>query len=267
MPSAQREGARICFEVSGAGPPVVLVLPQSRGPAGREGLVAALRQQHQVVAFDARGSGRSDPAHDYAMEALAADLLAVLDAAGLGRALLACHSTGCGVGLALATAQPGRISGLVLAAPWSHGDAFLAAMQALRIEAARTLDPLHYARFNAALLFPPQYRRERWQGFTEMEAGAARHPQDAGDIARRLGAIVAFDARPLLARIACPVTVLAARDDQLMPPWHARTIAEGLAQARLELLDSGGHMLPETRREAFVAAVASLATQVARAEG
>lgn len=256
MPFATVHGARIHHALSGAGSPLVLVLPQSSGPLGHAALIAALARRHRVLTWHQRGTGHSDPAPPgQSIESLAEDLWALLQAVGFARAHVVCHSTGCGVGQALAAARPAQVASLVLAAPWTHADAHLTVMQHLRIAAARALEPQSYAWFNAALLFPPGYRREHQAGFARLALDARRAPQDAADIARRLTAILAFDARPLWPSITCPTLVLSARDDQLMPSWFAAEAAEGIAGARLLEFDGGGHMLPQTRTAQFVGAV------------
>jgi pimeloyl-ACP methyl ester carboxylesterase len=49
------------------------------------------RSGHRVISYDARGHGSSNPAAngDYSYEALTADLLAVLDASDVQRAVIA----------------------------------------------------------------------------------------------------------------------------------------------------------------------------------
>src|SRR2546423_2128946 len=47
------------------------------------------RSGHRVIAYDARGHGRSEPAEPYDYEALAADLERVMDERGIERAVLA----------------------------------------------------------------------------------------------------------------------------------------------------------------------------------
>jgi aminoacrylate hydrolase len=253
MPFAIVDGARIHHEIAGTGPPLVLVLPQSTGPSGHAALIEALARRHRVLTWQQRGTGRSDAAPPgQSIEALAGDLSALMQAVGFARAHLVCHSTGCGIGQALAAAHPARAASLVLAAPWTHADAHLTVMQNLRKTAAALMDPESYARFNAALLFPPQFRRAHEAGFARMAAAMRDQPQDAADIARRLDAILAFDARPLWRSIACPTLVLTARDDQLMPCWCAAETAAGIVGARQLEFDGGGHMLPETCRERFV---------------
>ena len=60
-----------------------------------------------MIAYDARGHGRSTPApaRAYGYEHLAGDLAAVLDAAGVERALLAGASMGAHTALALRAAR------------------------------------------------------------------------------------------------------------------------------------------------------------------
>lgn len=253
MPLVTVRGSRIHHELTGSGSPLVLVLPQSTGPHGHAALIEALARHHRVLTWHQRGTGRSDPAPPgQSIESLATDLSALMEAVGFARAHLVCHSTGCGVGQALAAAHPAQAASLVLAAPWTHADPHLTVMQNLRKTAARVMDPESYARFNAALLFPPQFRRANEAGFARMAAAARDTPQDAADIARRLDAILAFDARQVWRSIICPTLVLTARDDQLMPCWCAADTAAGIAGARLLEFDAGGHMLPETCRERFM---------------
>ncbi len=78
------------------------------------------RSGHRVVAYDARGHGRSSPAPDpaaYGYERLARDLEAVLDALGLARAALAGASMGAHTALRFALAHPERVAALGLVTP------------------------------------------------------------------------------------------------------------------------------------------------------
>jgi 3-oxoadipate enol-lactonase len=56
-------------------------------------------------------------------------------------------------------------------------------------------------------------------------------------------AIREMDQRPDLAAVAAPTLVIAAEGDPSTPPAHARTIAELIPGARLEVLDRGAHLV------------------------
>ena len=256
MPLADVGGAQLSYQVIGDGTPLVLLLPQSSGPAGRQAFVDELAQRHTVVSYDQRGTGASSASPgSMSMADQGADVVGLLDALGFEQVALVCHSTGCGIGLSLAASDPRRVRSLVLATPWTYADKHLSTMQNLRIAAARALDPQQYARFNAALLFSPEFRRANQAGFDQLAAQALANPHDAEQIAARLQAILAFDSRPLLPTIGCPTLVAASSDDQLMPAWFARQAAQAIAGARYQEFDGGGHMLPETRTPELVAAI------------
>ena len=252
----------IAYRLVGQGAPLLLMLPQSSGPQGVGGLIGNLAQRFRVISYDQRGTGASSPSTgNYAIQQQAVDAIALLDAMGVEKVGLIGHSTGCGIALAMASAAPDRVAALVLAAPWSHADQHLTTMQSLRMAAARALDPETYAHFNAALLFPPAYRRKFADEFAHLAAQAREHPHQPDVIERRLRAILAFDARPLLNRVQCRTLAIAARDDQLMPAWFAHEIADGIAAAECIELETGGHMILETCAEDVAAMAAAFMDQ------
>ena len=264
MPLVQIEGGDIHYEESGRGVVLAMLLPQSGGPVGVRPFQDRLAERFRVVRYDQRGTGLSAPVaapEGMTMAGRAAELAELFDALGIDKAHLFCHSTGCGIGLSLAAACPERVAGLVLANPWSHGDAHLTAMQRLRVAAARALDPYRYAWFNASLLFPPDYRRAHAEAFERLARNAP--PQDPDRIENRLGAILAFDARSLAPSLTCPTLVVTAADDQLMPAWFGEELAALIPGAVHRALSGGGHMLPETRDEALANAVVDFLAAVA----
>jgi aminoacrylate hydrolase len=264
MPVARIEGGDIHYTRNGHGPPVVTLLPQSSGPVGVAPFLELLAERFTIIRYDQRGTGRSAPvlsSDAMSMAGRAAEMIGLLDALGIGQAHLCCHSTGCGIGLAVASAHSERVPGLVLVSPWSYADRHLTVMQQLRIAAARALDPKQYAHFNASLLFPPAYRRAHEAGFEHMAVEAT--PQDAEQISDRLNAILSFDTRPLVPAVKSPTLFVTAEDDQLMPAWFGREMAESLPGSHLIELDSGGHMLPETRGNEVAAAILEFLGDVA----
>ncbi len=85
------------------------------------------RSGHRVVAYDARGHGRSSPApspSDYGYDELAGDLLAVLDGLEIDRAVLAGASMGGHTLLALALDAPERVAGAVVITPGYDPETF-----------------------------------------------------------------------------------------------------------------------------------------------
>jgi pimeloyl-ACP methyl ester carboxylesterase len=248
MAEAVVGGVRIHYELAGEGPPVVVTAGQGTGAEARAAWLAGLARHHLVLSYDQRGTGRSErTAQGQSMRELADDIVALMDHAGMERAHVIGVSTGTGKATALAAQHPGRVDRLVLAAPWTHGDASLHTLQSMRKAAARTMPPDHYVHFNALLIYPPEYRREHAARFEALARQALAAPQDAAGIAARLDAILGFDARPLYPALRQPTLVVGARDDLVMPLWHAQEAARQIPGARLALLEGGGHLFAETR--------------------
>lgn len=101
----------------GSGPPLLLLHGFTGSREEWADLIPRLAPLREVLAVDLIGHGRApapaDPAR-YTMERCVADLLALLDALGIGRADVLGYSMGGRVALQLAAAAPGRVGSLIL---------------------------------------------------------------------------------------------------------------------------------------------------------
>jgi pimeloyl-ACP methyl ester carboxylesterase/predicted glycosyltransferase len=118
---AERDGVRVFWERYGEGEPTILLPPTWEIVHSRfwKGQIPYLARHTRVVTFDPRGNGRSDRPGDfdaYRRREFAADALAVLDAAGVDRAVLVAWCD-MGESLILAAEHPERVAGLVLIGP------------------------------------------------------------------------------------------------------------------------------------------------------
>ena len=112
------DGIDLRYDVSGSGPALVLLHGSVLSRAIWRGLgyLEPLAAEHTVIRIDLRGHGRSGAPHEasaYAQETFVADLLAVLDAEGIGQAALMGYSLGARVALGTALSHPGRVRRLV----------------------------------------------------------------------------------------------------------------------------------------------------------
>jgi len=110
-------GVRLAYQIFGTGPQTVLLVPGWQIAHSRvwKFQVPYLAERFRVVTFDARGSGRSDrPDIGYDHDTLAADALAVMNAAGVDRAALVGWSGGVNHAIMLAAAHPDRVTHLIL---------------------------------------------------------------------------------------------------------------------------------------------------------
>jgi pimeloyl-ACP methyl ester carboxylesterase len=128
MAYAHQGGVRVHYDVVGEGPALLLHHGfSSRGDTWRQfGYLEPLARRHRVILIDARGHGDSDKPHDPAAYALAnrvADVLAVLDAAGVERAHFLGYSMGGWIGFGLAAQAPARLASLIVGGAHPYADA------------------------------------------------------------------------------------------------------------------------------------------------
>lgn len=122
-----REWPAIRGEVAGEGPPIVLChgITATRRYV-IHGSRALERAGHEVITYDARGHGRSDPApagQGYGYPELVGDLEAVIAATTGGQPfVLGGHSMGAHTAVAYALGCPERLAGLILIGPTYTGE-------------------------------------------------------------------------------------------------------------------------------------------------
>src|SRR3954470_12399243 len=113
------DGVGIGYEVFAGGERTILLTPAWAIASSRlwKLQVPYLARRFRVITFDARGSGRSDRPDDPALYGRdVVDAVAVLDATGTERAVLAGLSLGAATSLATAALRPERVAGVIVLA-------------------------------------------------------------------------------------------------------------------------------------------------------
>jgi pimeloyl-ACP methyl ester carboxylesterase len=224
-----RAGVELSGEEAGEGVPVVLLhgLTATRRYVVM-GSRALERGGHRVVAYDARGHGRSAPAEEYGYEALAADLLAVLDDRGIDSAVLAGASMGAHTIVRLALDNGDRVAGQVLITPaytpdGEHSD--LERWDAL----SEGLREGGVEGFVAAYGDPgvPEAWRETVTKVLRQRLSAHEHPDAVADALRAVPRSRAFASWDELGELTLPTVVVASRDEA--DPGHPYVVGERYA--------------------------------------
>ena len=119
MPYADNGSVRIYYQVEGEGPALVLQhgFTESVVDWSEAGYVEALRPDYRLILIDARGHGASDKPHDpdaYVLNRRVADVVAVLDALDIAKALFWGYSMGGWIGFGIAKYAKERVRALVI---------------------------------------------------------------------------------------------------------------------------------------------------------
>jgi pimeloyl-ACP methyl ester carboxylesterase len=236
------------IDEAGAGVPVVLL----HGLTATHryvvmGSKALERSGHRVVAYDARGHGRSEPAADpgaYGYDELAADLGRVMDERGIERAVLAGASMGAHTLLRFALEHPDRAAGLVVVTPAYDPVAFERGTGMERWDAlAAGLRERGVEGFVAAYGDPgvPDAWRDTVLTVIRQRLSAHAHPDAVADALQAVPRSRPFGTLHDLEAIAVPTVVVADRDEA--DPGHPLSVGEDYARvipgARLVVEEAG----------------------------
>lgn len=246
MITNRADGGSLHVLAAGTGDALLFIHGAGGNAASWSRQFAAFAPSHKVVAFDLPGFGRSGPVNARDLSGLFATApAAALDAAGVARASVICQSLGGWSGLRFALAFPERVQRLVLVctmAGVAHPPA-LAAFAAAR-------DKMD-ARGPASLALHPGFRAaEPAAAYLYDQIAAFNPPLDPA-----LGA-TAFAPEGLvqlatLARLACPVLVIAGEHDPIWPPEALTGIASAIPGARFEIMPGVGHSPYFEQSDAF----------------
>jgi pimeloyl-ACP methyl ester carboxylesterase len=244
---------------------LVLLHGQPGSPADWHQVAGRLPARLHAVAADRPGYGSSQlPAGGFAANARA--VIDDLDVRGIGRAVLVGHSFGGGVAVSAASLAPERVEAVVLLA--SVGPGCVNAWD--RVLAAPAAGPLCAL---VAWKLTPWIARARL-AVARRRAGRSLRPDEHvnwqvwghSDNARgALWRTFLAEQRALLHELAeleralptveAPVLVLADPRDTLVPVETARSLAQLLPDARLQLINGAGHHLPRRASGAVADAI------------
>ena len=256
MPRAQTDdGVGLSYGVRGEGPRNLLFMHGWAGSGDYfNGLIDHLNlSQVRAITYDMRGHGDSDkPDAELTLERLARDGLTVADDAGARTFVTVGFSMSGKFAQYLAVLEPARVEALVL----------IAGAPAAEIPLPPELLADWYARQGDAakfveLLEPYMTARVDPEVLERFGQAAAKTP--AADLERTMNLLTSVSFADRVSALEMPVLVIAGANDVLLPPDLLRGMADGLKNARLEIIDCG-HEIPiekprelAERMEAFLA--------------
>lgn len=250
-----KDGVRIAYATVGSGPPLVKCANWLNhieydwdSPIWRY-FFRQLARDYTFVRYDARGNGLSDwEVKDWSLDALVADLEAVMDATGLEKFPLLGISQGCAVSIEYAARHPERVSKLILYGGYARGWRLHDNKQAVaQNEAHMLLTRTGWGKDNPAYrqlftsFFIPGATQEQMDWFNELQRITAT-PENAGNLLDALGNI---DVRHRLPEITTPTLVIHSRNDARITVPNGRELAAGIKGARFVILESQNHVLLE----------------------
>jgi pimeloyl-ACP methyl ester carboxylesterase len=235
-------GARIWYSAYGVGAPVIL-LHGGLGHSGNWGyqVPALIENGYRAVVIDSRGHGRST--HDgrpYSYDLMASDVLAVMNALHLDRAVLVGWSDGACTALILAAQYPSRVAGVFFF--------------------ACNMDPTGVKPFEPTPALNRCFARHT-ADYKQLSATPDQFMQFVEDVGLMQRTQPNYSTQDL-AKINVPVRIVQSERDEFIRREHAEYLARTIPGASFLLLDGVSHFAPLQRPEQFNTAMLTFAGEV-----
>jgi FAD/FMN-containing dehydrogenase/pimeloyl-ACP methyl ester carboxylesterase len=219
------------------GLPVVFLHGLSDSARSFEPLLAQLPPSIRAIAVTQRGHGDAPkPEGGYTFEQMAADVVGVLDAMGIDRAVIAGHSMGSIVAKRIAIDAPDRVAGLVLmgARPSFTDPVLEAEFFSLLDTFEDPIDPGFVREFQESTLAQPVPEEY-------LETVVAESLKLPARVWRALSSSLRQDSAAGLEKIAAPTLVAWGARDEFALREHQDALVDAIPGARLLEYRVGGH--------------------------
>jgi 3-oxoadipate enol-lactonase len=238
----------------GAGTPVLLIHGFPLDNRLWLDQVRRLRSSRRCLVPDLRGFGRSDPVSEpvLAMEALAADMAAVVEIADAGPVDVVGLSMGGYVALAMWEATPSLFRSLTLADTKAAADGEEA--REARDETIRRLVTDGRAALAADMASGLLGEAPSPDAVARLRTMIEATPYETMVAALR-GMRDRADRTALLSTITVPTLVVGGAEDRLMPEADMRALGDAIAGARTVIIPGAGHLPPIEQPEAMASAL------------
>jgi len=257
MPFTNTATARVHYTVEGSGPALLLLHGTGGDGFSHWGqLLRHLTDKHTVICPDYAGSGQTtDSGEPLQLDDLIAQIVAVADACGQASFDLVGYSLGAVIAAALSARYPERVRSLVLVAGFAGGEDSRSALQfgLWRELIARDHDLM--ARFILLTGCHPQWLSAQPAAVLEKRVAAIVKFTNWAGMARQADLDARVDIRAELAQIQAPTLVIAGSQDQMVPRALTQVLADEIAGAAFQALDTG-HLMPMEQPEALALAIA-----------
>ena len=265
------DGVRLHYEEAGSGTPIVFVHEFGGDHRSWEPQLRQLARRHRCVTFAARGYPPSDVPESveaYSQARAVADIVAVMDAAGIDRAHVVGLSMGGFAALHLALEHPDRARSIVVAGTgYGAEKAFEAYFRDVSAEVARQFETQGSETFARTYALGPsrvQFQNKDPRGWLEFATQLGEHSaRGAANTMRgvQMRRPSLYDLEPRLRTLDVPTLVMTGdEDDHCLQP--ALYLKKTIPRCGLVVLPKSGHTLNLEEPELFNRFVADFVAQV-----
>ena len=234
-------GIDVYYEVTGSGPPLLLIMGTAADHTPWAAQVEAYREDFTVITYDARGTGQSSHPEDptgYTMRVLGDDAAALLDHVGVDAAHISGLSLGSTTAQELALNHPAKVRTLQLHCTWGRSDEWFCRMiDSMEFMVAHD-DPAAYIRCALLWVASPDFVNNRPDDARAFETGFILenpNPPSKHGMLGHFHADKTHDALDRLSAIAVPTLITSGEVDWQVPARYGREVQERILGSALHM--------------------------------
>jgi 3-oxoadipate enol-lactonase len=247
MPTAKVGDINIYYEIHGEGEALVLIMGYGGNSQWWYMDIPVFSNEYRVIAFDNRGTGRSDkPDIPYTMEMMAGDVAGLLEAIGIDAAHVYGVSMGGMIAQEFALLYPEKVISLVLGCTLSGGsNAIIPDADAMKVlfnmERMQRLTPEEATKEVLPFLFTQEFCDKNTKLIDALIAGMTEYVTPLQTYVRQGEAIMNHDTYDRLPQLKIPTLIIAGNADRLVPVENSKLLASRIPNAELFILENMGH--------------------------
>ncbi|MBX3584792.1 MAG: alpha/beta fold hydrolase [Rhizobiaceae bacterium] len=236
MPIAENGDVEVFYEVTGSGPPLVLIMGLGADHSVWELHREAYARHFQCIAIDNRGVGKtSKPVGSYTTADMARDVLAVMDDAGVQRAHVAGISMGGAIAQQVCLQAPERVRSLVLISTWGRLPSFhRTVFEHFKSVRAHT-NPGDFMRCLQLWIWGPAYFEKNGTDLETARRDASQNPAPQPQYAfeAQCDACISHDTLERLGEVKVPTLVTIGLEDIFTPFELSQALHNAIAGSEL----------------------------------
>jgi pimeloyl-ACP methyl ester carboxylesterase len=238
LPKARVNGVQLHYHVKGRGTPIIFIHPPLLTRTNFAYQEAQLSSDFQVITFDVRGHGQSEPSKQPVTYSLIVeDMKQLLDHLGLKEAYVCGYSTGGSVALEAMLTYPERFPGAIIVSGMSEASTFVLRSEIRLARWFSTVKPL------MSILSRAIAWGNADMGFTYKKMLKAAKQGHLPNIHQYYSCSSSYRCTDQLSRIKQPVLLVYGAKDKRFRKY-ARLLEQGLPQAVLRFIPDARHQLP-----------------------
>lgn len=246
------------YDVHGRGEPLLLIAGLGSDSSSWAGICCKLAKHFRVIAFDNRGSGRSNTSNKkYSIREMADDAISLIDHLQIKKCHVLGHSMGGYIAQELAMYYPERVGKLILEATAlvsSSRNNMLFNDFLKRFEKDHDNEAL--IRLWAYWLFSPKtFERKKFIATFIRKASTYPYLQSAEEFKVQINAIVSFSACANIKNIKAKTLIIIGSDDILIYSAESMKLAKCIKGSVFEEIKNTGHCLHIENPDVFTSKV------------